>query len=217
MKNLLPLLVLILVVSCGKPGGESGCQNMACEVASYSLATTEEGNIPPEALLFSTLVKVTNFDSLEKVKVENAADLVKRIIMSQEFKDEVVNHIYNGNKTFVDNSGLTNLQIYDRIIIAAERLSPDKNFRLDVELELYYEDSSTIGYTYPSTPRIWMNRKFFTRYTPYQVAGNLTHEWLHKLGFTHAVSDTDSRAFSVPYAVGYIVRRLAAEMYPGLY
>jgi hypothetical protein len=189
---------------------------MKCELASYSLATTEEGNIPPEALLFTTLVKGVNFDSLERVKVEKAAELVKRIIMSQEFKDEVVNHIYDGQKAFVDNSGLTNLQIYDRIIIAAERLSPEKNFRLDVEIELYYEESSTIGYTYPSTPRIWMNRKFFTRYSPSQIAGNLTHEWLHKLGFVHAVSDTDSRAFSVPYAVGYIVRRLTAELYPEL-
>lgn len=190
---------------------------MACDVSLYSLATTEEGNIPPEALLFTTLVSLVNFDTSEREKVENAADLVKRIIMSQEFKDEVVNHIYNGKKTFVDNSGLTNLQIYDRIIIGAEKLFPEKNFRLDVQLELYYEDSSTVGYTFPSSPRIWMNRKYFSRYTSYQVAGNLTHEWLHKLGFTHEVADTDSRAFSVPYAVGYIVRRLAGEMYPSLY
>ncbi len=184
---------------------------MACEAANFSLTTTEEGNIPPEALLFTTLVAAVNFDSEERLKIERAAELVKQIIMGQEFKDAVVNHVYNGQKTFVDNSGLTNLQIYDRIIIAAERLSPQKNFRMDVEIELYFEDSSTIGYTYPSTPRIWMNRKFFSRYTLAQVAGNLTHEWLHKLGFSHDVSDTDSRAFSVPYAVGYIVRRLAAE------
>ncbi len=208
---------LFVLVACGKPDGGKGCQTMACEVSNFSLATTEEGNIPPEALLFSTLVSLVNFDVSERTKVENATDLVKKIIMSQEFKDAVVNHIYNGQKTFVDNSGLTNLQVYDRIIIGAEKLFPEKNFRLDVQIELYYEESSTIGYTYPSTPRIWMNRKFFSRYTSYQVAGNLTHEWLHKLGFTHAVSDTDSRSFSVPYAVGYIVRRLAGEMYPSLY
>ncbi len=215
--NKLFLLLLITLVACGKSGGDKGCQSMVCEVSLYSLATTEEGNIPPEALLFTTLLGLVNFDTSEREKVENAADLVKRIIMSQEFKDAVVNHIYNGKKTFVDNSGLTNLQVYDRIIIGAERLSPEKNFRLDVEIELYTEDSSTIGYTYPSSTRIWMNRKYFSRYTSYQVAGNLTHEWLHKLGFTHEVADTDARSFSVPYAVGYIVRRLAGEMYPSLY
>lgn len=189
---------------------------MACDVSRFSLETTEDGNIPPEALLFRTLVKIVNFNSEEKTKIESAAELVKKVIMGQEFKDAVVGHIFNGEKTFVDNSGLTNLQIYDRIIIAAERLTPEQNYRLDVELELYYEDSPTIGYTYPTSRRIWMNRKFFSRYSPYQVAGNLTHEWLHKLGFIHEVEDSDSRPFSVPYAIGYIVRRLASEMYPGL-
>ena len=62
-----------------------------------------------------------------------------------------------------------------------------------------------------------MNTKYFDRYTPYQVAGNLTHEWLHKMGFTHDSAATSTRPYSVPYAVGYIVRQLAGELYPSLY
>jgi hypothetical protein len=38
------------------------------------------------------------------------------------------------------------------------------------------------------------------------------HEWLHKIGFSHAVKDTPERIYSVPYAIGYIVKGIAREM-----
>lgn len=217
MKNTLFIFALLFLVSCGKSKDDGGCSNMACEASYFTLATTDTGPVPPEALLFNTKLNLIDFSLTDREKVESAADLVKRVIQSQEFKDAVVGFTYNGEKKFIDNSGLTNLQIYDRIIIAAERLTPAKNYVLDAEIQLYYEDSSTIGYTYPSTTRIWMNTKYFDRYTPYQVAGNLTHEWLHKMGFTHDASATPTRPYSVPYAIGYIVRSLAGELYPSLY
>ncbi len=217
MKNFIYLFILFALVSCGKPDGGESCNSMACEASYFTLSTTDTGPVPPEALLFDTNLTLIQFSATDREKIENAADLVKRIVMTQDFKDAVVGFTYNGEKKFVDNNGLTNLQIYDRIIIAAERLTPAKNYVLDAEIQLYYEDSSTIGYTYPSTSRIWMNTKYFDRYSAYQVAGNLTHEWLHKMGFTHASAATASRPYSVPYAVGYIVRSLAGELYPSLY
>lgn len=216
MKNFLPLFILLALISCGKTKNES-CDSMACQASLFALATTDTGPVPPEALGFATNVIPFDFSANDEDKLADAADLVKRVIQSQEFKDAIVGFTYNGKHTFVDNNGLTNLQIYDRLIIAAEKLTPAKNYTLDVEVRLYYEDSTTVGYTYPSSKGIWMNTKYFNRYTPYQVAGNLTHEWVHKLGFTHASSDTPSRPYSVPYAVGYIVRQLAAELYPSLY
>ena len=210
-------LILLIFISCGKSGGKSGCQDMVCEANLFSLDTTEDGAIPPEALRFETSLLLVNFNDSQREKVEDAADLVKRVISSQEFKDAVVNHTVNGVKTFANNNGLTNLQIYERIIIASERVSPAKNFTLDVELELYYENSSTIGYTYPDSTRIWMNTKYFNTFSPYKVADNLTHEWIHKLGFVHDAAATEARPNSVPYAVGYIVRDLASRMFPGLY
>ena len=216
MRNFIALFVLLALISCGKKSKET-CTTMVCQLSYFDLSTTDSGPVPPEALDFATKLTLVQFSLTDQEKVEAAADLVKRVIQTQEFKDAIVGFTYNGKKTFVDNNGLTNLQIYDRIIIAAERLTPAKNYTLDAEIKLYYEDTNTIGYTYPSTTRIFMNKKYFNRYTPYQVAGNLTHEWLHKMGFTHAVASTSSRPYSVPYAVGYIVRQLAAELYPTLY
>lgn len=186
---------------------------MSCQASVFSLATTDSGPVPAEALRFDTNVLPFDFPTSAEAKLADAAELVKKVIQSQEFKDAVVGFTYNGRKAFVDNNGLSNLQIYNRLIIAAEKLTPAKNYTLDVEVRLYFEDSNTIGYTFPSSKGIWMNTKFFDRYTPYQVAGNLTHEWLHKMGFGHAVEDTPSRPYSVPYAIGYIVRQLASEMY----
>lgn len=217
MKNTILIFLLCFLAACGKSSHDDSCDTMLCQASFFDLSTTDTGPVPPEALLFDTKLSLIKFTVTEQEKIESAADLVKRVIQGQDFKDAIIGFTYNGKKAFADNNGLTNLQIYDRIIIAAERLTPAKNYVLDAEIQLYYEDSTTIGYTYPSTSRIWMNTKYFHRYTPYQVAGNLTHEWLHKLGFTHDVAATASRPYSVPYAVGYIVRQLAGELYPSLY
>ncbi len=182
---------------------------MICEVSVYALGTTETSPVPPEALRFDHDLVLLNFNTEQANKVLNAADRIREIVGTQAFKDAVINHTYNGKKTFANNNGLSNLQIYDRLINGAEQLYPEKNFKMDVELELYYEDSNTVGYTYPNTTHIWMNLKFFNNYGAPQVAGNLMHEWLHKLGFGHDVASTAQRPYSVPYAIGYIVRNLA--------
>jgi hypothetical protein len=217
MKNTLFFFFLLVLISCGKAKEDSGCNTMVCEAPAFNLSTTDSGPVPPEALQFDTSLTFVNFAATDQEKAQHAADLVKRVIQSQEFKDAVVGFTYNGEKKFVDNNGLTNLQIYDRIIIGAEELTPAHNYVLDARLQLYYEDSTTIGYTYESVNVIYMNTKYFNRYTPYQVAGNLSHEWLHKLGFVHDAAATPSRPYSVPYAVGYIIRDLAYDLFPSLY
>jgi hypothetical protein len=134
-------------------------------------------------------------------------------VKSSEFKERVLSHTFEGKKTYVDNKGLTNEQIYQLIIDGSETLTPAKNGRMDIELALYQNSSSTIGYTYPNTTRIWVNTKYFNKYNPVQVADNLFHEWLHKLGFDHALKYSKNRNYSVPYAIGYLVEELAVKHY----
>lgn len=71
---------------------------------------------------------------------------------------------------------------------------------------MYYQASSVVGYTSPSITYINVNTKFFNTYAANQVAGNLFHEWLHKLGYSHDSSATAKRPYTVPYAIGYMVR-----------
>ena len=123
----------------------------------------------------------------------------------------VLNHTYNGNKTYVDNGGYTNAQIYQKILDGSETLQKIVDNEMDMEVELYYAATSTVGYTYANSKRIWVNKKFFDGYTPAGVAHNLFHEWLHKLGFTHASTWSTSRDYSVPYAIGDIVGEIGKD------
>lgn len=218
MKQLLIFYILILSSGCNQDSGEKKCNQSVQVCTSFTLIPQEgddyipENGVPDEALTFDTNLSMVDFNLEQEAKIIEASELIKRVVASEEFKDAVINHTYEGVKTFVDNQGLTNIQIYNKFLQGAEKLTPARNNAMDAELELYYENTNTIGYTYPNTKRIWMNTKYFNNYTSSQVAGNLTHEWMHKLGFTHTASYTTSRSYSVPYAVGYIILKLIPQV-----
>lgn len=162
---------------------------------------------------FDAQIHLVNFPQEQEAKVQKAVELIKKVVTSEEFKTRVLEHTVDGKKTYVDNNGLSNEQIYQKILDGSETLIPGKNGRMDVELELYQQSTNTIGYTYPNTTRIWVNTKYFNKYTPVQVADNLFHEWVHKLGFDHDIKYSKQRNYSVPYALGYLVEELAKKHY----
>lgn len=203
------LFFVLLFLACGKSEksiGEPRENEEALEDKS--------GNVPANALTFQVRPSMIGFSNTQEEKIRQAAALIKRVIASPEFKKRVLNHYYNGKRTFVDNDGLTNFQIYQKILAGREMMTGlGRNNTMDLEIELYTDlDSNTIGYTYPDVVRIYMNSKYFNRFRPYQVADNMMHEWLHKLGFGHDVQASPERPHSVPYAVGYIVRDLARKL-----
>lgn len=157
-------------------------------------------------------IRYERFSASDRKKVEGAIKVIKQIISTDEFRNLVFNYTFKNKKQFNENSGYSNEEIYQLILLGSEitgnRLA---NNTMDVELELYEDNSKTIGYTYPHTTKIWMNRKYFNRYTQAQVAGNLMHEWLHKLGFDHSVKWNKDREHTVPYAIGYLIEDLALK------
>jgi hypothetical protein len=175
--------------------------------------TPVEGDVPPVAALFSASVSYTNFTAADKDKVESALIFIQRIVKTEEFRQKVLSHRYDGQIQFANNNGLTNSQIYQILLDGAEELKPEINHRMDLELQLYTNNfTSTVGYTYPNTLKIWMNRKFFNRYSSEEVARNVFHEWTHKLGFGHDSSATARRPYSVPYALGSIIQEMAEKL-----
>lgn len=169
--------------------------------------TTPVSNVPQQALTFKTNVSyLSGFDLSDEAKYDKAVAIVKKVVATEAFRNQVLNHTYNGAKTFVDNNGLTNEQIYQSILDAAEKLTPTKNNTMDVGVKLYYTNNSVVGYTSTNITYINVNTKFFDKYDPNEVAGNLFHEWLHKLGYGHDSSATSRRPYSVPYAIGYMIR-----------
>jgi hypothetical protein len=168
-------------------------------------------DVPAEALQFDSNLSLNEFDDKDEEKVYKAIEIIKEVIRTDEFRQRVLNFTYQGKKTFVDNDGLTNAQIYQKLLDGSETLKPEVDHEMDLELELYYSSRSTVGYTYANVLRIWMNTKYFDPYTPAEVAGNVFHEWTHKLGFDHASSYSVSRDSSVPYALGYLMEELGKK------
>ena len=240
MKNICALMLLLsLTVACNKTGDSSTCSQTSTTAAvagsSDSSSCSTDGSTPPvvvedddevtvpdgnddgsgvptAATTFEANVTFVNLTTAQATKYEKAIEIVKQVVATEDFRNRVLNHTYNGKKTYVDNGGFTNEQIYQKILDGAETLQPSKNNRMDLEVEMYTNSStSTVGYTYANSKRIWVNTKFFNTYTAAGVAHNLFHEWLHKLGFTHASSYSVSRDYSVPYAIGDMVGELGKK------
>lgn len=157
-------------------------------------------------------IQMRNFTESQTLKMNEALDKIKTAINSKEFEERVLAHTYKGEQTYVQNDGLSNREIYDKLMIGAESLNLVEDNEMDIDVTMYYKNNSVVGYTYPSTPRTWVNSKFFNRNSQAQVAKNVVHEWIHKLGFEHDFKRTSRRPYSVPYAIGNIIEDLIDEL-----
>jgi hypothetical protein len=141
----------------------------------------------------------------DRARVNKAVALIGKVINQQSFRDLIKASSY----TQTDS---TPQEIYDSIILAQENFSGGKPHVMDLNMEMYYEEDGAIGYTNVSDPYFYMNRWVQASYTPMQTAGNIFHEWLHKLGHRHTYEWTEDRKDSVPYKLGYIVADLASDI-----
>ncbi len=203
------LFAILFLVSCGKSGGGSSASSKG---DSVQLDEITAAGVPQAAFNFDVNVKLDNFDSGQEDKVLQAADLIKKVVATEEFKLAILNHSYKGKKMFVDNGGLSNAEIYKKILEGSEKLRPGTDNEMDLDLEVFRRNDDTVGYTFPNVIKVWMNAKFLNKHAPYKVTTNMMHEWLHKLGFTHSRNRTPSRPYTVPYAIGYLVAKIAKKM-----
>jgi len=217
MKSFMMILSVFILASCQKniQGADVIQEQEFKAVVAYQDASSSNQNFypqdPVDASAFETNISLVDFDFSQEAKVLKAVEILKKVVRSSEFKDKVINFTYKGKKQFVDNNGLTNMEIYQKLLEGSEELAPAIDYEMDLELELYYSRRSTVGYTYPDELKVWINTKFFNVYDSAQVAGNIFHEWTHKLGFEHAYRYSTKRNASVPYALGYLVEELGKK------
>lgn len=162
-------------------------------------------------------VKFRNFDTRDKAKVNSAVEILKKVVNSPEFKERVLSFSFEGQNQFYQNNGMSNQEIYDLIMSGEEILMPSADHVMNFDLTLYRSwnpFSKVKGYTLPDTMRIWINKKFFRKqsWSEVDVAANMAHEWVHKIGFGHDYYFTPDRPYSVPYAIGNIVADVANLM-----
>lgn len=109
----------------------------------------------------------------------------------------------------------TREQVLKSILKADEIFKGGTSGTIDLLMDMYYEETDTIGYTYVSDPYFHMNRYLQADYSPAQTSGNIFHEWLHKLGFKHSQEYNKYRPHSVPYKLGYLMAQLSAKLAGG--
>lgn len=173
---------------------------------------------------FKVMLNTSNFYDNDKIKLQDAAQWMAEALGSKEFQDFCIHFGYDLKacsgrwwwKTcsihhyseFEDNDNYSNEEIYDLLMTGKETLSSEgKDGEADIFLELDRRSNrKVLGYTYATTTTQWIYNNFFHNGSVGDIAGNLTHEWCHKMGFTHTYRFTPSRPYSVPYAIGYFVR-----------
>lgn len=169
------------------------------------------------AIAQSLLVKgmeIKGFTGESLDKMEDAMAVLEKIVNSQEFKDRVINFTNSaGERSFRSNNNLTNEQIYDKFMEGRETLQQNTPGEMNFYLKLYNKPwSKVIGWTSGDINTIHINYKFFKNFRLADVAGNLAHEWTHKLGFGHKSAKEHD---SAPYGIGYIVRELGEKVLRG--
>jgi hypothetical protein len=131
-------------------------------------------------------------------RLSRIVDVVRVVINSDAFKQRVEGAYYKGKKKFVDTA-LTNEQVYQTLMA--------KPWALEIGVER--ARCSTLGWTYPSIKKFYINSCGFNSRKDSGLAGTICHEYSHKLGFKHTSWRSSARPYSVPYSVGTI----CAELY----
>ena len=169
-------------------------------------------------MLRINIIEYNNFDSEQAKKLFKAMGLFEKAINSNFFKQSIINHKFKNKRRFLYNKGMTNEQIYNSIMLGAETLNPIQDFEADLYLNL---DKSArrgriIGYTNKNTNQIFTYESWFNDKPVYEYSGHIAHEWCHKLGFEHHKNPNYQRQYTVPYAVGYLIREISSSLYLNL-
>lgn len=138
-------------------------------------------------MLLISLDSVNNFTFAEETKLRASVAVLERVINSDEF------HRMLGDEI-----------VYQHIMSGSETLKPDNDGVMNINITMYNKWwSKVIGYTYPWTPKTYINKKFFKRFNYAGIASNLAHEGLgHKMGYGEPWS----------YHISDIVFKLAGEV-----
>ena len=98
-------------------------------------------------------------------------------------------------------------EIYNHLLCGEENLVAGEDKEADIFIKIdRRKNKRVLGYTYPNTSWQWVYSTFFAKASIEGIAGNLAHEWCHKMGYGHEYRYSYLRQFTVPYAVGYFVR-----------
>jgi hypothetical protein len=161
------------------------------------------------------ILALTGATSEDETRIFKALDLIEDVVNSEEFKLSVLNMKYKvGSVEYkgFSQTTMTEEQVLESILLANENFPGGEPHQIDLFMDMYYRINSTVGYTGPKDKFIHMNRHFHARFSPHETAGNIFHEWLHKIGHNHSSRNNSERPHSVPYKLGKLLSEMSAEI-----
>jgi hypothetical protein len=164
------------------------------------------------------VLALTGADASDERRIYGALKLIEDVVNTEEFRTRVLDMSYKIGKSTYKGYSQTDSspeEVLNSILLAKENFAGGRESEIDLFLDMYYKRNSTIGYTGPKDKFIHMNRYFHSRYTSLETAGNIFHEWLHKIGHGHSQRHNDFRPHSVPYKIGKLMIEMAAEVESG--
>lgn len=181
------------------------------DTSTPTVATAEPTEpVPVEATTFETNIITEGLTVEQEMEVQKAAEIIKMVVASQEFKDRILNHTVNGVKTFLNNKGFTNEEIYQKILDAAESDNLTKDNVMELVIELIPQKSTSLIYRIISgIKKVFFFLNLFQNTTPAGIAQNLFMQWLGKIGFNQA--DNVTSQMSVQQAVSQIIGELGQK------
>ena len=173
--------------------------------------TTNEEEVPVEAITFETEIKTEGLSVEEEIKIQEAEEIIKRVVASSEFKDRILNHTVNGIKTFLNNNGYSNEEIYQKILEAAESDNLRKDNKMELSLEVVSQTGqSRIYRILNGIKKVFFFFNLFKKTTPAGIAQSLFQQWLGKIGFNRTENVTSQ--LSVQEAVSKIIGELGQKL-----
>ncbi len=160
------------------------------------------------------LHQLSNASPLDEDRIARAKKLMVEVVNDPKFRTKILSMTYPDRGEQVPGFTQTghSRELVLSTILAGKENYPGTAGVIDLHLNIYYEASDTVGYTNPWEAIIHLNRYFHQDYTAAESAGNLFHEWLHKIGYTHSRRYNRYRPHSVPYKLGYLVAEMAAVL-----
>jgi len=166
-------------------------------------------------------IEIKGKTAFQTEKMKRAAYIFEKVLNDPEFHKEL------GTKTFKSDreddlvpdptAGL----VIEKIYAAAELYKPEPNNTADIywyaEKKSFWKrltgKCETIGYGYPGEKKIFTYTCLIEEEGSLaELAGNLAHEWSHKLGFKHRAEDHSEKYDTVPYVFGDLVEEHAARL-----
>lgn len=150
--------------------------------------------------------KITSTNQYRIDRVRRLIKRLEKVLNSPELKRDLEGAYYRGKPGFASSS-FSPKQVYIAIMQGNEI-----NSGIDNKWQMVFlfarNRMSVLGWTNPSTIKVWFNSRNFDGRSDCPIVGTMAHEQAHKLKFGHDFKATARRPYSVPYVLGTIVTRL---------